>query len=197
VRRCASASPCCGAVVADLQIARFEVNVALSVGEAVVAPNVGYHPLALGERLAEQLDVEVGRRRIGYYPALDFFRQDPGDIDPALIALVDEIAAYCSEYAKRELRRRLSRAFSNVAFERVQALCYSMPKVRPNEPRALTRLAAHLAPDQLRLTLRLSSIEKEVVPALEVLAAHKVSRWAGSAFAELEVLDTRPASASR
>ncbi len=176
---------------ARIEISTVAANLTVSVPQSVVERNVGYLPRVLGENLAGQVDAYVMEKGMGYYPALDFFRDLPDTVDPALLLLIDEIAIYCADYARRELRRRLSRAFSNVRFEQVQCTAYTMPRVRPSRSGAPDALAAHYSPDTLKMELLLSSIRKQAPEGLEILTQNKLRRWGRDPFDAFQVNGAR------
>lgn len=163
----------------------------VSVPEELVENNVGYLPSILGKGLSVQIDDYVRRERLSYYPALDYFRDRPDAVDPALLALVDEVAAFCIRYATREFRRRLARAFSNVQVQQSQSTAYTLPRVLRRANDAERALARHFAPNQVKLELILSSVEREIFEGFEKLAARKVTGWAKAPFASFELFPAR------
>ena len=162
-------------------------SLTVSVPEEVVEQQVGYLPWVLGENLAGQVDTYVMEERMGYYPALDFFRDYPEAVDQGLLALIDEVASFCASYARRELRQRLSRVFSSVQIEQVQCAAYTMPRMRPNRSNGPMDLAQHYAPDTLKMELLLSSIQKGRFAGEEKMALDKLSRFAREPFAHFQL----------
>jgi hypothetical protein len=179
-----------------LHISRVVVTVETCVADALVEQNMGYLPWVLGENLAEQVLQYVEREGTGYFPAMDFFRTQPDAVDPALLGLIDEVARFCGDYARRELRRRLSRAFSNIGVGQEQCVAYGMPRVRPSQPNARERLARHYSPNVVKLELVLSNIEKQARPNPDPAgtAVQKVLNWARTPFESLEVVGSRALS---
>lgn len=175
----------------ELRIARVALGAIVRVPEEVVEHNVGYIPSVLGTNLAEQVSEYVRGGQINYFPALDFFRERPEAVDPALLGLADEVASFCVNFANREFRRRLSRAFSNVQVQQAQSTAYALPRVRRQQREALAALARHYAPNGVKVELVLSSIEKQPVEGVEKLAARKVAGWTRAAFADFELLPAR------
>ncbi|MDH5785271.1 MAG: hypothetical protein OEZ16_06645 [Chromatiales bacterium] len=170
-----------------VEVVTIAASLTVSVPEEVVETQVGYLPWVLGENLAGQVDTWVMEERTGYYPALDFFREQPEAVDPALLHLIDEVATFCAAYARRELRRRLSRVFSNVQIEQLQCTAYTMPKMRPNRSNGPMELAQHYAPDKLKMELLLSSIQKARFEGEERMALDKVSRFAREPFSTFQL----------
>jgi len=180
-------------VAQTLRISRVAVGIDVKIADGLVEKNMGYLPWVLGENLAEQIQVHVERGDVGYYPPLDYFRAVPEAVDPALLALTDEVARFCADYTRRELSRRLSRAFSNVAVERDRCTAYSLPRVRPSLPDARRKLARHYAPNVLKIELTVGQIEKEARPNPDPArtAVQKVLRLANDPFESLDLVGSR------
>lgn len=164
-----------------------EAQLALTVAEELVEQNLGYLPWLLGENLAGQVDAWVMEQGLGYYPALDFFRDKPTVVDPALLSLMDQVAMFCADYSQRELDRRLRRLFSRVSIPHVQCLAYTMPRVRHSRNAAPDELARHYAPNRLRLTIHMSSIQKQTFDGLVPLSLDKLSRATHEVFANFHI----------
>jgi hypothetical protein len=145
----------------------------------------------LGDSLAAQVQEHVAAARLGYFPALDYFRDPSKGADQALLVLMDEVAQFSVDYARRELRRRLARVFSNIQIDQAQCTAYMLPRVRPGQPLAVAELGKHYAPAKVKLELVLSTIERSRTPDPERLAIAKVEHWAQEPFAGLNILGAR------
>lgn len=178
----------------SIRIARFAAVLKVRVGDGVVEPNIGYLPWVIGENLAGQVDSWVMEQSLGYYPALDFFRNKPQAVDPALLQLIDEMARFGEEYARRELRRRLRGGFSRVDVERIQVEAFAMPRVLPSQPKSPEELARHYAPSTFRIEVQLGMIQRGETEGSERLVAKLIQQWAKPAFESLQVLSTRQLS---
>jgi len=144
-------------------------------------------PWVLGDNLAGMVDAYVMEQRLGYYPALDFFRDLPQAVDPALLTLIDEIAIFSADYARRELRHRLARAFDGVKVEQVYCTAYTMPRQRPNHSGAPEGLALHFSPDTLKVELILDMFHEDAVESMETVTMNRLSQWAREPFARFHV----------
>ncbi|MEN8170021.1 MAG: hypothetical protein ABFS08_07340 [Pseudomonadota bacterium] len=171
----------------SVEVVTIACSLTISVPEEVVDQQLGYLPWVLGENLAGQVDTYVMEEHLGYYPALDYFRDYPKAVDPALLTLVDEVAAFCAGFVRHELRRRLSRVFSKVRIEQLQCTAYTMPKVRPNRNNGPMDLAKHYCPDTLKVELLLSSIQKGHFDGEERMAMDKLSRFAREPFSHFQL----------
>ncbi len=163
----------------------------VTVPQEVVELNTGYMPWVLGDNLAGQVDAYVMEQRLGYYPALDYFRDRPEAVDRALITLIDEIAIFSAEFARRELRHRLASAFASIQVEKVQCTAYSMPRVRPQRSGALESLALHYSPDTLRVELLLKMVSEESRDSAETLALNRLTQWGREPFARFQANGTK------
>jgi hypothetical protein len=172
---------------ARIEVLTVAASLTVTVPQEVVEQNVGYLPWVLGENLAGQVDAYVMEQGLGYYPALDYFRDHPEVVDPALLILIDEVATFCATYARRELRRRLSRAFSTVKIEQAQCTAYTMPRVRSSRSGAPAGLAVHYTPATLKMELLLSSVQKGSFDGLEKLSLDKLVRWGREPFETFQV----------
>ncbi|MBE0511023.1 MAG: hypothetical protein K0A95_00115 [Chromatiales bacterium] len=179
-------------MASPLLIHTVEATLCVGIEEAVVEQQLGYLPWVLGENLAGQVDAWVMEQGLGYYPALDYFRSLPEAVDPALIALIDQVALFCADLSRRELRRSLQRAFSRVAVNHEQCLAYTMPRVRPSRGGAPEALARHYAPNTLKLQIQLSTVQRGEFEGAEQLALDKLRRWGGPGFSRFEILALRP-----
>jgi len=170
------------------------IKVSLTVNLVVSADRLnqefGELALSMGPTLSNQIDTYVREKKLGYYPALDYFKQNKY-IDPLLLDSAEHINWMICEWVQRIVRSRLREAFSSITIDHVQSIAFSMPKIRPNMPRALELLTDHYSPDTVRLTIIASSIERSSInlAGYEKLAVHKLRRWLEPEFEAIEVHD--------
>ncbi len=157
-------------------------SLTVTVSQELVEQNTGYLPWVLGDNLAGLVDTYVSEQGLGYYPALDYFRDMSQVVDPFLLSLIDEIAIFSAEYAQRELRHRLASAFSAVKIGKIHCLAYTMPKVRPNRSDAPNELARHFSPDTLKVELLLDIVHDETVDNFEAMALNRLTKWGREPF---------------
>lgn len=158
-------------------------SLTVSVSQEIVEQNTGYLPWVLGDNLAGLVDAYVSEHGLGYYPALDYFRDIPQAVDPFLLSLIDEIAIFSAEYARRELHHRLVSAFASVKIGQIHCTAYTMPRVRPNRSGAPNELAMHFSPDTLKVELLLDVVHEEAAESLETLVLNRLSKWGREPFA--------------
>jgi len=172
-------------------------NVVVTLLVRVSADELEQHlvssPRVLGSQLAEAVDTHVRRENLGYYPPLSYY-YDKLLLDQELLNVTREIAWFVNEYVRERVRRQLQLVFSQVRISQLQSLAFTMPSVRTSDADALQLLARHYTPDTVRLSLLLSSVEKEPVPKdIQRLAEYKVVHWLQEYFAHLEIVSSRVA----
>ncbi len=174
-----------------LHVARFAIGLTVRVPHEALERHSASSPAAVGEALAEAVHAAVREQGLGYYPALDYFRE-AGGVDPELIAAADALAWLAATLVRNEVRTKLRPVFSTVNIQGLQAQAFALPPVRPSQPNALARLAAHYTPDTLKLDLRTSLIQRRPpAEGIERLAAHMACKWLKASFESIEVTSAR------
>ena len=146
-------------------------------------------PVKIGEELASVIDQYSREHKLGYYPAIEFFRQVP-EIDQGLIEKAEQIAWTVSKVAREEVQSRLRPIFSSVKFQSVQTEAFTLPPVRPNSPTSLEQLVNHCTPDTVRLELLVSMLRKDNDQrgeAAETYARKMIYRWLRGIFENVDV----------
>lgn len=174
--------------MAGIAIIKVSLTVNTVISTETLVQEFGELALGMGQTLSEQVNRYGRENKLGYYPALDFFKQNQG-IDQELLDSAEHISWLICEWTQRQIRLRLREPFSHVQFDQVQSVAYSMPRVRPSMPRALELLSDHFTPDSVRLTVITSSIERSNVnlAGYEKLAVHKFRRWLDPVFESIEI----------
>jgi len=177
--------------VSALHVTRIGLAVTLQVPHEALERHAASSPAVVGEQLAEAVAAYVRAEGLGYYPALDYFRE-AGGVDPELIAAADAIAWLAATLARNEVRVKLRPVFSSVNVQGLQAVAFTLPPVRPRQTDALQRLARHYTPDTLKLDLKVSLIQKRPpAEGIERLASHMVYKWLKANFTSVEVTSAR------
>lgn len=171
------------------------VKTALSLRVRVALPylqeRLGDLAAGAGANLATQIDALVRREKLGYYPALDYFASRDG-IDRGLLVAHEEAARFVREHVEKEARARLWPAFSHVRVVNTQSLAFALPSVRPSRPEALSALAQHYTPTQVKIDLVVSSLKKGAAgEGAERTAAQQARWWLRECFESVEVSDAR------
>lgn len=173
-----------------ISVNKASVSIRVRVPLSYIEGRLGALAVAAGPHVAAQIHDFVQREKLGYYPALEFFNDRP-EIDPGVVAAVEEVGLFVCEFAKTEARNRLWPVFSHVRVTRTQLLALTLPAVRPHQPDALAMLTEHYTPRTVRLDLVLASIERGTREGLEKVATQKVLWWLREAFDAVEVVDAR------
>jgi hypothetical protein len=170
-------------------IDRAIVSLLLKVPEESLSRHLPHTPSRIGWELARAVDAYVRAESLGYYPALEHFR-NVDIIDKNLLDSADQMAWLMSKLAREEVQVKLRPIFSKVQFQSIQTLAFTMPPVRPNQENALEKLAQFYTPTTVKLELVLSMIRKDSDTAerkVETYARKMVYRWLRDTFESVEV----------
>jgi hypothetical protein len=172
-----------------MQVDHISLILRLTVPEAILQRQLHSSPVEIGEQLATVIDQYSRKHKLGYYPAIEFFRQVP-EIDQGLIECAEKIAWVVCKLAREEVQSRLRPIFSTVKFQSVQTEAFALPPVRPDHPSSLERLAAHYTPDTVRMELLVSMLRKDNDQrgdAAEAYARKMIYRWLRGIFENVDV----------
>lgn len=162
--------------------------VVVQLPEHVFARHLPASPQVVGEALADQVIARVQAERLGYFPALEYFRGQPQALDPDLLDAADNIAWFTCNQARDEIQRKLRPVFSSLSVQGIQALAFTMPSVRPTQLNARRDLIRHFTPDTAKLVLQVNSFQKsEQTETMAKWATHLAYRWLKESFARVEV----------
>jgi hypothetical protein len=173
----------------SVHIDRALVGVRVRLTEDAMNRHLPCSAKRVGSELALAIDAYVRRRQLGYYPALEHFR-DVDVIDKDLLDSAEQIAWLASKLAREEIQLKLRPIFASVSFESIQTQAFAMPTVRPNQKDALEHLARHYTPDTIKLELILSMLRKDTDIAerkVETYARKMIFRWLRDSFENVEI----------
>ncbi len=144
-------------------------------------------PYAVGEELAEQAIIYESENKLGYFPAVEFLKQQSA-IDKDLADAVENIAWLVSNLIREEITTRLRPAFSVIKFEKIQLHALKMPTVRPHKKNARHDLVAHYTPDHLHICLILTSIKHyDDATTAERMTKNLIHRWLNDHVESLDI----------
>ena len=172
-----------------MQVDQISLILRLTVPEEILQGQLSSSPAGVGEELAGVIDQYSREHKLGYYPAIEFFRQVP-EIDQGLIEKAELIAWTVSKVAREEVQSRLRPIFSSVKFQSVQTEAFALPPVRPNHPSSREQLENHYTPDTVRLELLVSMLRKDNDQrggAAETYARKMIYRWLRGIFENVDV----------
>ena len=129
------------------------VTLDLKVPANVMEKHMPASPYVVGEQIAEQILEHVNKTRLGYFPALDYFRGRDEILDEDLLNAADNITWLVSNMVRDEIIVRLRPVFARVAVESVQAQAYKLPGIRPQSFNLEHALISHYTPDHFRVAL--------------------------------------------
>lgn len=172
----------------SLHLNRAALTLLVQLPEQIFARHLPASPEVVGEALADQVIAFAQRERLGYYPALDYFKEHAGAVDSELLDAADHIAWFACNQARGEIQRKLRPVFSSLSFQSIQSQAFTMPGVRPNQANARHELARHYTPDSAKIVLLVNSFQKSAQDqAMAKWASHLAYRWLKDSFERVEV----------
>lgn len=145
-------------------------------------------PQVVGEALAAQVLAYVQEHRLGYYPALAYFKECAGAVDPDLLDAAEHIGWFTCTQVRGEIQRKLRPVFASLSFQSIQSQAFNMPGIRPHDSNAAQELIKHYTPDSAKVVLLVNSIQKSAQQeAMAKWASHLAYRWLKESFAHIEV----------
>ncbi len=159
----------------------------LKISQQDLEKHLPASPFVVGEEIAEQAMLYEEKNHLGYYPAVDFLKQQKA-IDDDLVNAIENIAWLVSNLIREEIIRRLRPAFSMVQFENIQLHALKMPSVRPHKNNTRHDLALHYTPDHAHVSLITTSIKHytDAVTA-ERMTKNLIHRWLNDHVEALEI----------
>jgi hypothetical protein len=172
-----------------MQVDHLRLTLRLTVPEKILQRQLYSSASKLGEELASVIDSYSRQHKLGYYPAIEFFRQVAG-VNQDLIDSAEQVAWSISKLAREEVQSRLRPIFSTIKFQSIQTEAFALPSVRPNQPSAFMHLVKHYTPDTVKLELLISLLRKDDdlrFDAVEGYARKMIYRWLNDVFENVEL----------
>lgn len=145
----------------------------------------------LGEQLASEVHKQATSQNLGYYPALDYFK-DQEKFPAYLLDAVDEVFSLATEITSHKINDVLVPIFSNVKINNIQCMAYALPSVRPGKPNAKVILSGHYTPNILKFELLVSVLQKQSPrEGFEKYADNTVYRWLSEVFETVDIVSAR------
>lgn len=170
-----------------LQIHRIGLSLWVTLAHEVLEQHLALSSARVAEAMAEQVDNYVRKEKLGYYPALDYFREYQL-IDGELIDTTDNITWLASNLVREEIQRKLRGIFSTVSVEHIQSQSFLMIPLRPGQPNARHQLTQLYQANRLKLELEVSLIMRQAgEEGVEALTRKMVARNLAPSFEKLEI----------
>lgn len=179
-----------------MHLSRIALSVRARIPETVFATEFPSPVSTLGTQVATQVLECANALALGYYPALDFAKQQDC-IEPFIIDALEQVSEFTLHWSKNEIFALLRPIFSNVVIESQQLVCNTMPTVRPGQAQALTLLAAHFTPDVIKCELNVAMLHKHAPDPnadqsqLASAAKKTVHRWLSESFIDVDISSAR------
>jgi len=177
--------------VSGLHVTRVELSVKVAVPIALLQKHLPAPIDKLGEQLANEVHKQVTNHNLGYYPALDYFK-DQAEFPAYLLDAVDEVFSLATGIATHKINEVLVPIFSNVKINNIQCMAYVLPGVRPGKPNSNEILAKHYTPNILKFELVVSVLQKQPPKeGFEKYADNSVYRWLSEVFESVDIISAR------
>lgn len=160
------------------------ILVRLELDDTVLSARTPASARVVGDELARQVARFQRQNRLHYFPPL-LYCSRMGGIDAELMQTFDGLHWLTVQLSRREVLRRLSVVLGRVHLDAVSNLAYTLARVRPRDPNAVSSLAAHLRPNRLRLELSGRRVES---PELAGRTSARASEALADAFRRVEVI---------
>jgi hypothetical protein len=175
-------------------------SVAISVLITVKLDDLNSHSAAaaeiVGEEMARQVAGYTQKKKLGYYPPLEYFKE-LDDVDPDLIDAIDNVAWLATRLVREEVRRRLRPVFASLRIDALQNLVFTMPRVRPGNASSMQQLTEHFTPNKVRIELTASIINRDTTEKdFKRYTSHLVHRWLADHFENVDVVSCRQTGAN-
>lgn len=170
-----------------LEVAKIELGVKLTVPKNALQTHLPAPIDNLGEQLAVEVHRRVKQKKLGYFPALDYFLDDNG-FPGYLINAVDDVCALSVEIVTTKISDVLVPIFSSVQVNDIRCASFSMPTVRFGEPDAIAKLSHHFTPNIIKFSLVVTLLQTQTPQAdLSKYANNTVYRWLEETFEDIEI----------
>ncbi len=171
----------------SLNFTSIALSLVVIVPDQSLEQQLAASPHVVTDELVEQIIKYEQQYQLGYYPALDFFIQNKA-VETDLIDAVQNISWVVTSMVQNEVKIKLRPAFSNIKFETIQPLAYTMPTVRPTDMHSLEKLSEHFSLSTVKLNLIATLIQKVVdKPAAQSFAKNLAYRWLKDSFADVKI----------
>ena len=175
-----------------MKVTHIALSIKLVIESEALEADAGVFADVVGRELARQVEGYSSSKKLGYFPALDYFHDREGAIDRGLLDAADNLSWLAARLVREEVRKRLRPLFASMRFDAIQSLAFTMPSIRPGQPNALKRLAEHYTPNTVKLDLTASIMTRyDTAQDMKGHSSHQVYRWLKEHFESVEVTSCR------
>jgi len=147
----------------------------------------------IGLTLASIAVEYVQQNKMGYFPAIDFFKT-VSTVDAGLIESAEQVSWLVSKLARETIQNTLLPIFSSVQFQSIQTKAFAMPKIRPNQDDVEAQLAKFYTPDSVKIELLLTMMRRDndaEDTRAEPYARKMMFRWLEAEFESIEITGSK------
>jgi len=170
-----------------LHFSKVAITLNVTIPERELEQHIAATPAIVGSELAQQVIDYEQQHKLGYYPAIDYFQQQ-GGVDADLINTLQGISWVATNLVRNEIRTRMRQVFSNIQFEGIQALAYTLPSIRPGQANVRHKLINHYSAMVVKVSLLVTMIQREEnAESTGQMAKSMCYRWLKEHFKAIEV----------
>lgn len=143
------------------------------IDEQIMERHAPASPAAVGIELAHRVQEVVANQELGYFPALEYFRERE-EMDTDLLSVFDSLVWLGEQLIQSELRARLRSVFAQLNSMEIRHQAHALPSIRPGKTNTANELAAHYTPNRFKIDIegiltprmRTANLESAVLFAL-------------------------------
>lgn len=170
----------------DSQITHIAISLRIRVLHQKIEQHLPTSPVIVGKELAEQISQFSHENKLGYYPALEYFKDK--DVEMDLLDAAENISIIVCDFIKEELQKYLSDDFTNIHFESLQNIAFTFPTIRFGSSNELHNLASHYSPNHVKVNI-IVTVENEAIDSrsIEKSTRIKILHRLKGRFADLKI----------
>ena len=170
-----------------LQFTSISLSIKLVVTDESLERHLAATPSVVTNELVSQIILYEKENHLGYFPALDYYI-DNNAIDTDLVSALQNISWVVASMVRNEVKIKLRPVFSNIKFENIQTLAYTLPQVRINDTQLTEKLTEHFSATAVKVNLTATLIQKFIDKnAAEKLAKNLAYQWLKDSFQSVDI----------
>jgi len=170
-----------------LQFTSISLSMKLAVAEDELERHLAASPSVVTDELVSHVKKHEKENRLGYFPALDYYINNNA-IDADLVSALQSISWVVTNMVRNEIRIKLRPVFSNIKFESIQTLAYTLPQVRVSDKQLTEKLLEHFSANNVKVNLTVTLIQKFIDnSAAEKLAKNLTYQWLKNSFHSIDI----------